>query len=48
MCIRDSVKAWHMDASGTYTKPKRKGEKPFSVQELLMAEPTTKVLRGAG
>jgi polyphosphate kinase len=47
-CLRDNVKAWHMDASGTYTKPKRKGEKPFSVQELLMAEPTTKVLRGAG
>ena len=45
-CLRDNAKVWHMDASGTYTKPKRKkGNKLFSCQDFMMAEPATKVLR---
>jgi polyphosphate kinase len=46
-CLKDNSKAWYMDSTGTYLKPKRKsGAKAFCSQNFFMSEPSTKILRG--
>ncbi|MBC8065680.1 MAG: polyphosphate kinase 1 [Chlorobia bacterium] len=45
-CLKDNVKAWHLDSKGDYHKSKRKGsDKGFESQSFFMAEPSTKLLR---
>lgn len=45
-CLKDNVKAWHLDAKGDYHKPKRKSSDPaFDSQAFFMQEPSTKVMR---
>lgn len=45
VCLRDNVKAWHLEAEGEYKRIKRaKGEKEFNSQDWFCANPTTKAL----